>query len=100
MRHCCIIGGTGFIGSYVVEMLVSRKRQITVIGRNLVPSRILPKGVRYVAGNYGEKNFLMDVLRGVNEVVHLAWSSVPKTSFEDPIQDIQNNLPATVILLR
>jgi len=99
MRHCCIIGGTGFIGSHIVKKLISRKRQITVIGRNLSPSRILPGSVRYVAGDFGSKHFLMDVLQGIDEIIHLAYLTVPKTSFDDPVQDILTNLPATVVLL-
>ena len=99
MRHCCIIGGTGFIGSHIVKKLISRGRQITVIGRKSSPSRTLPDAVRYVAGDFGRKHFLMDVLRGVNEIVHLAYRSVPKTSFEDPVEDILNNLPSIVVLL-
>jgi UDP-glucose 4-epimerase len=99
MRHCCVIGGTGFIGSHIVKKLVSRERQVTVVGRNLSPSRALPNNVRYVAGDFGVKQFLMDVLQGVDEIIHLAYLTVPKTSFDDPVQDIINNLPATVVLL-
>ena len=98
MRHCCVIGGSGFIGSHIVEKLTLRKRQITVIGRNALPSRKLPESVHYVPGDYGKKNFLMDVLRGVDEVIQLAYASVPKTSFENPLSDIRYNLPATVTL--
>jgi len=96
MKHCCVIGGTGFIGSHVVSLLKSKKRAITVVGRNPEPSRNLPDGVRYIAGNYGEKKIMSEALRGVDEVIHLAYSSVPKTSYEDPIQDILDNLPETV----
>lgn len=99
MRHCCVIGGTGFIGSHIVKKLVSRERQITVVGRNSNPSRVLPSSARYVAGDFGSKHFLMDVLQGVDEIIHLAYLTVPKTSFDDPVQDILNNLPATVVLL-
>ena len=99
MKHCCIIGGTGFIGSHIVNKLISRKRQITVIGRNLSPSRPLPGSVRYVAGDFGEKHFLMDILQSVDEIIHLAYLTVPKTSFDDPVHDILINLPATVVLL-
>jgi UDP-glucose 4-epimerase len=98
MRHCCVIGGRGFIGSHIVEKLTLRKRQITVIGRKALPSRKLPESVHYVSGDYGKKNFLMDVLRGVDEVIQLAYASVPKTSFENPLSDIRYNLPATVKL--
>jgi UDP-glucose 4-epimerase len=54
--------------------------------------------VRYLAGNYGDEKLLREVLRDVDEVIHLAYSTVPKTSFENPIQDILTNLPASVTL--
>ena len=98
ISHCCVIGGTGFIGSHLVELLVSQSRQVTVIGRSKVPTRSLPNEVRYLAGNYGDEKLLREVLRDVDEVIHLAYSTVPKTSFENPIQDILTNLPASVTL--
>ena len=100
MIHCCIIGGTGFIGSHVVEKLLSQERQITVVGRNPVPSRILPEGVRYIAHDYGDLTFLMEVLKDVDEVINLAYATVPKTSSEDPIQDVLSNLPAAISLFK
>lgn len=98
MSHCCVIGGTGFIGSHLVEQLVSQARQVTVIGRSKIPIRDLPREVRYLAGNYGDERLLLEALRDVDEVIHLAHSTVPKTSFENPIQDILANLPASVTL--
>lgn len=96
MKHCCVIGGAGFLGSHVVEVLLAKGRQVTVIGRTPIPSRALPKGVRYIPGDYGERGFLLNVLKGVDEVINLAYSTVPSTSFDDPIRDILNNLPAAV----
>jgi len=98
LRHCCIIGGSGFIGSHVVEALLLQGRRITVVGRNPVPSRTLPTGVDYVPGDYGQNGVLRNALRDANEVIALAYSSVPKTSFEDPVEDIVANLPAAVRL--
>lgn len=98
MRHCCIIGGTGFIGAAVIKLLISQERKITVIGRSPFPIRSFPEGVRYIAGDYGDQDFLIKVLRDVDEVINLAYSTVPKTSFENPVQDILNNLPVNVRL--
>jgi UDP-glucose 4-epimerase len=99
MKNCCVIGGAGFIGSCLVEQLVSKGYQITVIGRSEVPKRSLPKGVKYKSGNLENQNFLEEILCNTTSIIHLAYSSVPKTSFENPINDIQNNLPSTVKLL-
>ena len=98
MKHCCVIGGTGFIGSHLVELLHKHGRQVTVVGRSSLPSRPLPVGVRYLAGDYGDRYFLTGVLQGMEEVISLAYTTVPKTSFEDPVRDILDNLPASVNL--
>ena len=98
MTHCCIIGGTGFIGSHLVRLLHDGERRLTVIGRNSQPTRKLPEGVRYVAGDYGDTHFIKGVLHDVDEVVTLAYTTVPQTSFEDPVQDILDNLPSAVKL--
>jgi UDP-glucose 4-epimerase len=96
MKHCCVIGGSGFLGSYVVEVLHARGKRVTVVGRKPIPSRILPKEVCYIPGDYNDRAFLLDVLKGVDEIINLSYSTVPSTSFEDPIQDIRSNLPAAV----
>ena len=96
--HCCVIGGSGFIGHHLVGILASQGRPLTVIGRNRLPTRRLPSGVRYIAGDYSDQDFLRSVLNDVDEIIDLAYSTVPKTSFEDPVKDILNNLPASVNL--
>lgn len=98
MIPCCVIGGTGFIGSHLVELLITTKRQVTVIGRSIPPTRDLPASVRYIAGDYSSKEFLSHVLQGTKEIIDLAYSTVPQTSFENPVNDIASNLPAAVNL--
>ncbi len=98
MNHCCVIGGAGFIGRHLVEILLARGRRITVLGRRNLPFGTFPAGVRYVAGDYGERTLLLDLLNDVDEIIDLAYTTVPITSFEDPVQDILNNLPPAVRL--
>lgn len=96
--HYFIIGGTGFIGSHLTRELASHGVQTTVIGRKKFPQRNLPSNVEYIYGDYGDKQFLKNNLLSGCNIVHLAYSSVPKTSFDNPVQDILDNLPATVNL--
>lgn len=98
MNHCCVIGGTGFIGRHVVDLLISNGHQVTVVGRKPFLTSPLPEGVRYVSGDYGDRKLLKDVLKDTEEIINLAYSTVPKTSFENPVQDILSNLPAAVTL--
>lgn len=99
VKHSCIIGGTGFIGRRVVDVLLSTGRQVSVVGRHKQPSRTLPENVRYFSGDIADKGFMAKRFREADEVIDLAYSSVPKTSFEDPVKDIINNLPASVGML-
>lgn len=53
-----------------------------------------------MVGDYGNRSLLKEVLRPGCEVIDLAYSTVPKTSFQDPIFDLLSNLPASVGLLQ
>ncbi|HUJ79568.1 MAG TPA: NAD-dependent epimerase/dehydratase family protein [Nitrospiria bacterium] len=96
MNGCCVIGGGGFIGRHVVAALVERGRRVTVIGRTATPMPPFPASVRYVRGDYGDRTFLDGALKGVAEVIDLAYATVPKTSYDDPVFDILSNLPPKV----
>lgn len=96
MPKTCLIGGAGFIGTAVTRELLKRGRNVVVIDRN--PPQI--DEAEYRAGDFGEEDFMTDALQDVDEVMLLAYASVPKTSFDDPFMDIQSNLPPTLRLFR
>ena len=98
--NCLLIGGGGFIGQFLAPLLTSHGRKVFVLGRRPQPSSPLAEGVTYVAGDYGVKHILRDLLDQVEEVVDLAYATVPKSSFEDPMFDLQANLPLAVNLLQ
>lgn len=98
MLQTCVIGGAGFVGCHVVELLLEQGRDVTVIGRSQSPPPSLPGKVRYLSGDYGDRTFLKDALRDTDEIITLAHTTVPKTSFDDPVSDILGNLPASVTL--
>ena len=95
----CVIGGAGFIGRAVVDELLRQGRRVVVVGRETTPAPPLPTGVEYVANSTGnDDELLCEVLCRVNEVIDLAYATVPKTSFQDPVHDIMVNLPTAVRL--
>ena len=96
---CLIVGGGGFIGSHLVRLL-SSKRRIVVAGRRAQPPFVLPAATRYVQLNPTDPSALAGLLDECDEVVDLAYSTVPKTSFEDPVFDIVSNLPFNVTLIK
>jgi UDP-glucose 4-epimerase len=98
--RCCLIGGSGFIGSHLAALLAAKGRRLTVVGRSAVPLRKLPPGAQYASGDYADLQFLRKLLAQADEVIDLAYATVPQTSFADPVFDIQANLPPSVSLLR
>ncbi len=98
--RCCLIGGSGFIGSHLASLLAASGRELTVVGRSAAPIRKLPPGTKYVSGDCGDQQLLRKLISQTDEVVDLAYATVPQTSFADPIFDIQANLPPSVSMLR
>lgn len=92
----CVIGGSGFIGRAVVAELLARGRKVVVVGRQTQPSISFPSAVRYVTTS--SENALWQALKSSQEVIDLAYATVPQTSFQDPINDIVVNLPEAVRL--
>lgn len=96
-----IVGGTGFIGSHLVRLLCEDdQREVIVAGRRTVRPTNLDTRADYVPVDVADDRTLLPLLTGVSDLVDLAYGTVPKTSFDDPIHDVLTNLPATVNLLK
>lgn len=93
-----VIGGAGYIGSYLIPDLLATGRKVTVLGRKATPLHELPEGVTYISGDYARRELISSLLDYHQEVIHLAYATVPNTSFENPLADILQNLPPTVQL--
>lgn len=100
VSHYAVVGGSGFIGYHLVNLILSMGHKLTVIEKKAAPDRPIPKAVTYLTEKGDEKKFLRSALQGVDYVVHLAYTTVPKTSFEHPVEDILGNLPPRCQLLR
>lgn len=100
-KKTLVIGGGGFIGSHLSkELTCHQNRSVIAVGRSSSPRFTLPNEVIYKQGDAGDIDFIGPLLDECDEVVDLAYATVPKTSFEDPVHDVIANLPASVTLLR
>lgn len=98
MTNVLVIGGGGFLGAHLVPFLLSSGRRVTVLGRSASPRNALPVGVTYVSGDFGDAALMHSLLTTHEEVVHLAYATVPNTSYDNPLGDLLENLPPTVRL--
>lgn len=93
-----VIGGAGYIGVHLIPQLLATGRQVTALGRRREPRQELPQGVAYESGDFGGRDLIRRLLDTHQEVIHLAYATVPNTSFENPLADLLQNLPPTVQL--
>lgn len=93
-----VIGGAGYIGTHLLPLLLATGRRVAVLGRKATLSHALPEGITYISGDFGQRELISSLLDCYQEVIHLAYATVPNTSFENPLADLQQNLPPTVQL--
>jgi UDP-glucose 4-epimerase len=97
-----ILGGGGFIGAAVAEQLLAdgwRVRGFDRPGVKAPPRLAQAKGLTWVTGDFQTPADLAPALEGVDAVVHLIATSLPKSSNEAPAWDVETNVVATLRLL-
>jgi UDP-glucose 4-epimerase len=98
-----IFGGGGFIGSSIVDRLLLDGHEIRIFERPRVqPYRIFKENerVEWITGDFSSTKDVSDVIQGVDVVMHLISTTLPKNSNDDPIYDVQSNVVATLQMLR
>lgn len=100
LERVCVIGGAGFIGSHLVERLVS-EAQVTVydnlsIGRRAFIQPALDSGrARLVVGDVLDLPLLEETLAGHDLVVHLAANPEARWGLDNPRLDLEQGTIAT-----
>lgn len=101
-KSCLILGGKGFIGSHLVEMLLAQNFSVRVFDRegseNLIPSNLLNQ-IEMIDGDFSDSEKLATALDGCDICFHLISTTLPKTSNDTPIYDLQSNVLNTINML-
>lgn len=95
-----VIGGNGFIGTSLVDELLNRGHQVRVFDR--YPSRYQEPhhDVEYIVGDLGNHGEVHESVKDIDWVFHLAYTTLPQTSNDDPAYDVRSNVADTVQLLQ
>jgi UDP-glucose 4-epimerase len=97
LQRVLVIGASGFLGRHLVEQLLQQKYQVLALDRyNAFSAR---EGLEYVEGSFLDVKLMASLLQDCDAVFHLASTTLPKTSNDDPLFDIESNLKGAVTLL-
>lgn len=95
-----VTGGTGYIGSTAVEILLSQGFEISILDDcSMGHADTVPAGVRFVQGSLLDANEVADALQGCEAVMHFAGKSLVGESVEKPDLYHSVNVDGTRILL-
>ncbi len=82
-----VTGGTGFIGSYVVNNLVQKGNQVTILARNpkKVPAFLNNPRIKLLQGLITDYDIIANGVKGNDAVVHIAlgWGETPSAMLEN-----------------
>ena len=99
---CVIFGGGGFIGSAIADRLLRDGHKLRIFERpRVIPYRIFDKGenVEWLTGDMLSAHDVSDAIEGTDVVFHLVSFTLPKSSNDDLVYDVQTNLISTIQLL-
>jgi UDP-glucose 4-epimerase len=94
-----VLGGNGFIGSHLVDRLLTDRYTVSVFDRQMELYRPPLPLVDYHIADFGNRAMLASALKNKDIVFHLVSTTTPKTSNEDPVFDVMSNLVETICLL-
>ena len=105
VMNILVTGGAGFIGSHLVELLLTEGNQVTVLDdlsagnkENLTLGGNL-SGLRIVEGSILDKNLVSGLLDSTNKCFHLAASLGVANIVNDPITALEVNITGSQIVL-
>lgn len=94
-----ILGGCGFIGSHLADVLLARGVSLRIFDRQRERFRAPLRNVEYVQGDFRDRSLLSEALSGVDRVYHVLSTTFPGTANLDPAADVSDNLMGTIALL-
>ncbi|MGN7476671.1 UDP-glucose 4-epimerase GalE [Solibacillus silvestris] len=97
-----VVGGAGYIGSHVVNLLVETEQVIVYDNLSTGNREAVNEAAIFIEGDLADEQRLTQVfsLFPIDAVVHVAAASATANSVENPQHYYENNVAATLVLLK
>jgi UDP-glucose 4-epimerase len=103
-KRCLILGGKGFVGSHLVDALLSQGYPVRVFDRPgtvfLRDACVAHPNLEIMEGDFGNEADVAEAVTGCDVCFHLISSTIPKSSNLDPVFDIESNLVGSIRLFQ
>lgn len=99
---CLILGGAGFIGSHLAQELLAEGHEVSIFDRpNLVlpPELSVDPRIEWFEGDFLNEDDLARAVPGSEVIFHLVSATLPKSSNDNPVYDVESNVMGTLRLL-
>ena len=91
MINVLILGSNSFIGSHLAATIAAgNNASLTVFGRTAKEN--LPAGVKFIRGDYTDREQLGAALKGQDLVYHFISQSYPFSTWENPVDELDRNI--------
>ena len=100
---CLVLGGGGFIGSNLCDRLLHLGYDIRIFERRLIKKYRefhATERVEWLEGDFINSDDLMHAVEGCDVIVHLISTTLPKSSNDNPVYDVETNIIGTLNLLK
>jgi UDP-glucose 4-epimerase len=101
MTKVLVTGGAGYIGSNVCKVLLQNGHKVRVFDdfSNGLERRLTGMNVEIVRGDTLDRLAIIDAMKNINAVIHLAGKKSVEESVENPLKYYSNNFAGTLNVL-
>ncbi len=99
MSRCLVLGSNGFIGTHLVNALISRGHTVRAFDRDWSRTRYKQhEAVTFMQGDFLNRADLAVAVKDMEYVFHFISTTTPATADADPLIDVETNIRMSIEL--
>ena len=102
LEKVLILGGCGFLGSHVAEGLLESGHVVRIFDKVKVDTKNINHiidDLQMMEGDFTNEKDVARAIKGIDYIFHFIGTTLPKTSTENPVYDLESNVVSTLKLL-